>query len=612
MLIFACASSVFADASLYRGSGVIGTVRTIESSSKYFVDVEDAARLFGINASRSGEELILSRGGQNIRLIAGSAAAWRGMQIVGLSSAPLINDGRFWVDSSSAEMLFQNFAGNGKNEKLRFNQNGSNLFSQTINANISQTQQQVNQSVNPSAQNMKQSVNNYTQNMKQSVNGYAQSVNSSSQNIKQSVNDYTQNINQSANLNNIQTPQQQINNSAIADLNSNSQQTASKSQPKHETFKPGGKKTTKTESYNGTIKRIRWAGPSGNTNKIMAVVDAEDNSNPQVYISGNTIHALFAKSPQNIEGINSPFKNVNVSLNRNNKGVDLVFSSSGFTKIDKLILNNPRRIVFDFYFPNNVKITKNTITPQTQAKTQTVNSSQTRTSQNAASRLKRKTIVIDPGHGGKDPGASANNIIEKNINLAIGLELEKSLTQMGYRVVMTRKTDVYPTLQERTDIANNVNADLFVSIHVNSLPSRKNTSGFEIYIMALPTDKDAMELAKIENREYVEGKGMDVANVDRRTEMLLMILGDMQQNNKISESTDFAAALYNAGSRNGLPMKRIAQAPFFVLRGAAMPAVLLETGFVTNASEAKLLATQNYQKKIADAMASGIVNYLKN
>ena len=129
--------------------------------------------------------------------------------------------------------------------------------------------------------------------------------------------------------------------------------------------------------------------------------------------------------------------------------------------------------------------------------------------------------------------------------------------------------------------------------------------------MALPTDKDAMNLAKIENREYVEGKGMDTSNVDRRTEMLLHILGDMQQNNKISESTDFAAALYNAGARNGLPMRRVAQAPFFVLRGAGMPAVLIETGFVTNATEAKKLTTSAYQQQIANAMAEGIANYLK-
>ena len=93
--------------------------------------------------------------------------------------------------------------------------------------------------------------------------------------------------------------------------------------------------------------------------------------------------------------------------------------------------------------------------------------------------------------------------------------------------------------------------------------------------------------------------------------MLLRILGDMQQNNKISESTDFAGSLLNAGKRNGLPMKRIAQAPFFVLRGAGMPAVLLELGFVTNPNEARLLSQPAYQQKIANAMTEGIMNYLR-
>ena len=221
-----------------------------------------------------------------------------------------------------------------------------------------------------------------------------------------------------------------------------------------------------------------------------------------------------------------------------------------------------------------------------------------------------KTIVVDAGHGGKDPGASDNGVTEKNVNLAVALELERELLSRGFNVVMTRRTDVYLKLQERTDIANQVNADLFVSIHVNALPSKKSTTGIEVYIMALPTDKDAMNLAKVENREYVEGKGVDVANVDRRTEMLLRILGDMQQNNKISESTDFAAALYNSGVLSGLPMRRVAQAPFFVLRGAGMPAVLLEIGFVTNAEESRLLTQQTYQNKIARAMAEGITKYL--
>jgi N-acetylmuramoyl-L-alanine amidase len=220
-------------------------------------------------------------------------------------------------------------------------------------------------------------------------------------------------------------------------------------------------------------------------------------------------------------------------------------------------------------------------------------------------------VVLDPGHGGKDPGAVGNGFREKDINLAIGLKMEKTLKNKGFNVKMTRNTDVYLKLQERTDIANKANADVFVSIHVNSLPPGKNSAGFEIYLMALPTDKDALALAKIENREYVEDKSANGEVSDRKTELLLKILGDMQQNNKINESTVVAEVLFKSGNRQGIPMKRVAQAPFFVLRGAGMPAILLETGFITNAKEAKLLAHAAYQQKIADAMAEGIQNYFK-
>jgi N-acetylmuramoyl-L-alanine amidase len=218
-------------------------------------------------------------------------------------------------------------------------------------------------------------------------------------------------------------------------------------------------------------------------------------------------------------------------------------------------------------------------------------------------------VVLDPGHGGNDPGAVGNGLREKDINLSVGLKMEKTLKSKGLDVKMTRRTDVYLKLGERTAIANEANADMFVSVHVNALPPGKNSAGFEIYLMALPTDKDALALAKIENREYVEDKGGDAAS-DRRTELLLKILGDMQQNNKINESTAAAEYLFKEGNRKDLPMKRVAQAPFFVLRGAAMPAVLLEMGFITNAREAKLLAHPDYQQQIADAMASGIQGYL--
>ena len=433
-----------------------------------------------------------------------------------------------------------------------------------------------------------------------------------------------------------------------------------------ETFSPDDSMTEKPENYSGTIQGIRWTAQEGTHKKIRAVVMADEDSDPQVYMDKGKLHALFASSLENSNSIASPFaENIKAEIKTSIDGAELIFTPEGIIKAEKLVLNNPRRIVFDFFYaedeniaetqpkiadvniqlPGQVTETQTVTTPaQSPAQSQTQTQEQSEpdriiitgnqpetaktpatmtppssitipTSPKAAERLRaeklKKTIVIDPGHGGKDPGAMDNGVREKDINLAVGLELHRVLTERGYNAIMTRATDVYLKLQERTDIANNVEADLFVSVHVNALPRRKSMSGFEIYIMALPTDKDAMELAKAENREYVEGKGMDTENVDRRTQMLLKILGDMQQNNKISESTDFAAMLYNAGVRNGLPMRRVAQAPFFVLRGAGMPAVLLEIGFVTNANESQLLTTQAYQQKIANAMAEGIINYIR-
>ena len=377
-------------------------------------------------------------------------------------------------------------------------------------------------------------------------------------------------------------------------------------------------------------------------------------------MNNGELHALFASSLESSSGISSPYSNVKSELKRNSDGIELIFSTEGITKAEKLILSSPKRIAFEFFFPSSVNIVqvnpltnqspkadtapvtaktpepaKTSAPPETQKPDPILNIDAQTPAQARTPAVKtppstitipaapvntnnrrvvipgKKTIVVDAGHGGKDPGASDNGVTEKNVNLAVALELERELIAQGFNVVMTRRTDVYLKLQERTDIANEVNADLFVSVHVNALPSKKSTTGIEIYIMALPTDKDAMNLAKIENREYVEGKGFDTANVDRRTEMLLKILGDMQQNNKISESTDFAAALYNSGARSGLPMRRVAQAPFFVLRGAGMPAVLIEVGFVTNADEAIQLTNLSYQNKIAQAMASGIASYIK-
>ena len=227
---------------------------------------------------------------------------------------------------------------------------------------------------------------------------------------------------------------------------------------------------------------------------------------------------------------------------------------------------------------------------------------------------RKPIVVIDAGHGGHDPGAVANKIREKDINLRAATQLAKILKEKGADARLTRSTDVYLKLAERTAFANKNNADVFISLHCNSMPKGKSgVAGFEIYIMALPSDKDAMNLAIVENRE-ISGDAHSAAEIqkaDKKTQLLLKILGDMQQNDKIGASTELTEVLHANAKKSGLPMRKVAQAPFFVLRGAGMPAVLVEMGYLTNAAEAKRLNTAAYREKMCRSLADGIMAFIE-
>ena len=227
---------------------------------------------------------------------------------------------------------------------------------------------------------------------------------------------------------------------------------------------------------------------------------------------------------------------------------------------------------------------------------------------------RKPIVVIDAGHGGHDPGAVANKIREKDINLRAATQLAKILKEKGVDARLTRSTDVYLKLAERTAFANKNNADVFISLHCNSMPKGKSgVAGFEIYIIALPSDKDAMNLAIVENRE-ISGDAHSAAEIqkaDKKTQLLLKILGDMQQNDKIGASTELTEVLHANAKKSGLPMRKVAQAPFFVLRGAGMPAVLVEMGYLTNAAEAKRLNTAAYREKMCRSLAEGIITFIE-
>jgi len=215
-----------------------------------------------------------------------------------------------------------------------------------------------------------------------------------------------------------------------------------------------------------------------------------------------------------------------------------------------------------------------------------------------------RTIVIDPGHGGKDPGAMAFGLKEKDVVLNIAKRVAKILKDTSrYQVVLTRTKDVYLPLEERTAIANTHKSDLFMSIHINA-HSDQTKGGIETYFLNLATDANAMRVAALENATSTHSIGE-----------LQDILATLMKNSKIDESTRFARFVHtNLVSGLGRLCKPrdlgVKQAPFYVLIGAEMPAILAEIAFITNPDEAKLLQSEPYLDKVATQLAAGIAAYV--
>jgi N-acetylmuramoyl-L-alanine amidase len=213
-------------------------------------------------------------------------------------------------------------------------------------------------------------------------------------------------------------------------------------------------------------------------------------------------------------------------------------------------------------------------------------------------------IVIDAGHGGHDPGASAFGISEAELVLDVALRLEHLLLQQeGIEIVLTRRTNEYVSLEERTEIANRESADLFLSVHANA-SSNGMARGVETYFLNFALNPQAEAVAARENA--ASGKTMS---------SLPSIIEAITLNSKLNESRDFAASIQRSLVRGMRPGNRtlkdlgVKQAPFMVLIGAAMPSVLAEISFVTNRQEARLLKTPGYRQRIAESLLAGILRY---
>ena len=220
-----------------------------------------------------------------------------------------------------------------------------------------------------------------------------------------------------------------------------------------------------------------------------------------------------------------------------------------------------------------------------------------------------RTIVLDPGHGGQQPGARGpSGIKESHVALALARRVRQGLlrTRRDVRVIMTRDEDRFITLEERAAIANTVGADLFVSIHLNASDVPDERGGVATFVLDTSDDEAALRLAARENDTDAEG-------VSR----LQLILASLYREDQVERSLALAEAVQRSTLRGGrqvlpdLNDRGVKRALFYVLVGARMPAVLLEASFITRPQEAEALATDQYRQALADGVTEGISRYLE-
>jgi N-acetylmuramoyl-L-alanine amidase len=225
----------------------------------------------------------------------------------------------------------------------------------------------------------------------------------------------------------------------------------------------------------------------------------------------------------------------------------------------------------------------------------------------------KRRIILDPGHGGHDPGAvGPRKLYEKNVVLDIALRLKKILSDDPLNeVLLTRDRDIFIPLEERTAFANRNNADLFVSIHANASP-RREAKGIETYLLNWTDDEEAIRVAARENA--ISLKKMRAMN--RQMDIVDVIKSDLIRENKRDESIKLANYIQRSlisnldGNSRQIINLGVKQALFYVLFGAKMPSVLVEVSFISNPDEERLLSSDAYRNEIARGIAKGLHSYI--
>ncbi|HZS10803.1 MAG TPA: N-acetylmuramoyl-L-alanine amidase [Nitrospirales bacterium] len=291
-----------------------------------------------------------------------------------------------------------------------------------------------------------------------------------------------------------------------------------------------------------------------------------------------------------------------IVINQSNPDVKIALDLDAIGDYKLMPLSRPARLVLDVYprpereMPKRARLPAPPAEPVIKALPP---------AQRASGR-EINTIVIDAGHGGKDPGAvGRTGLAEKDITLQVALSVRDMIMRhLGKRVLMTRDHDVFVELEDRAQFANKHGADLFVSIHVNSHPQR-TTKGIEVYHFGEASDPRAMAVAARENGTPMDGAGVGVQ----------YLLADLLTDKKIESSLELAwttkkAMLSYLDTTYDVVDHGVKTAPFYVLRYTAMPSILAEIAFITNPTEERLMQSDMFLHRIAEALYQGIKAYV--
>ncbi|MGH7182933.1 MAG: N-acetylmuramoyl-L-alanine amidase family protein [Nitrospiraceae bacterium] len=353
-----------------------------------------------------------------------------------------------------------------------------------------------------------------------------------------------------------------------------------------------------------TIQNLRTASAPGWTRLVLDLDSkARPNKEPKLQAEGVTIEIPNTTLSQSVRAMLAAGKGPKhfIITQNSERSVEVSLPTGSFKSYKLLTLTNPYRLVID------VIPARESLTPPLVESTTDRGIPLAIPPQPAQPRAKSiKTIVIDAGHGGKDPGARGQRgTEEKDITLKVALKLRNLLSrQPGIRVLMTREEDQFVELEDRAKFANGQEADLFVSIHVNSHPQR-SVKGIEIYHFGEAKDQRALEVAARENGTPLNSTGVGWE----------YLVADLLTAKKIEESLELAwtakeAIVMNLNGHYALVDHGVKTAPFYVLRFTSMPSILAEIAYISNSAEEDLLRTGFFTTHVAEGLMEGINTFL--